>query len=100
MIIYKHTKHAINNEMKACKQYIWELEIYTKTDEATLHVSKTRWSSHQTSLESDASKKVLFKHGTHPLQGTYTLTSCESPHLHQIQEGWSLVPISYWVHGG
>ena len=28
---------------------------------------------------------VPFKHRTHPPQGTITLTSWESPHLHQIQ---------------
>ena len=42
IIIYKHTKHAIDNEMKACKQYIWELEIYTKTDEDTSLILQTK----------------------------------------------------------
>ena len=41
--------------MKACKQNK-ELEIVTKTYEATLHVSKNKVVLQQTSLESDASK--------------------------------------------
>ena len=34
IVIYKHKKHAINNDMKACKNKR-ELEIDTKIDEGT-----------------------------------------------------------------
>ena len=33
-------------------------------------------------------------------QGTKSLTSCESPHLHQIQMVGTLVPIFFWVLEG
>ena len=86
--------------MKACNQK-WELEIDTKTDEgASLGLQTNGGPLHQSPLESVASKNVSFKHGTHPLQGTYTLTLCESPHLHQKAKRWSLIPISFWVHEG
>ena len=32
--------------------------------------------------------------------GINSLTSCESPHVHQTQEVGTLVPIFFWVHGG
>ena len=83
IIIMKH-QNMLKSTMKACK-HKWELEIVTKTVRVHLYVSKLRWSSHQTPLESDASKIVTFKLGTHPPQGTITLTSSESPHLHQIK---------------
>ena len=68
--------------MKACK-YKRELEIDTKTDEGTSLVLQTNGGPlHQTPLESDASKLFCLRHGAHPLQGTNTLTLCESPLLH------------------
>ena len=64
IIIIKHDMLKINH-MKACK-HKWKLEIVTKTKRAHLYVSKPRWSSHQTPLESDASKIVTIKLGMHP----------------------------------
>ena len=54
ILIMKHQNILKMNNMKACK-HNWELEIVTKTNRAHLYVSKPRWSSHQTPLESDAS---------------------------------------------
>ena len=54
--IMKH-QNMLKSIMEACK-HKWELEIVTKTMSVHLYVSKPRWSSHQTLLESDASKIV------------------------------------------
>ena len=56
------------NNMKACK--LNGLEIVFKNHEGKSLGSKPRWSSHQTPIESDASKIVTIKLGTHPPQGT------------------------------
>ena len=55
--------------MKACKLNE-ELEIVTKTKRTHLYISKPWWSSHQTPLESDASKSITIYLGTHSPQGT------------------------------
>ena len=55
--------------MKACK-HEWQLEIVTKNHEGKSLGSKPRLSSHQTPLESDASKIVTIKLGKHSPRGT------------------------------
>ena len=57
IIIMKH-QNMLKLTMEACK-HKWELEIVIKTMRVHLYVSKPRWSSHQTPLESDASKSVI-----------------------------------------
>jgi len=84
--------------MKACK-YKWELEIVIKTKKVHLYVSKVWWLFHQTPLESDAYKLVIIKFGTHPPQGTITLTSSEIPHLHQKNRSGLWYPYSFGSMG-
>ena len=62
-IAFIHNEHE-NQDMlkiineKACKQHK-ELETVIKTNRINLQVLKPWWSSHQISLESDASKSVI-----------------------------------------
>ena len=58
IIIMKKNQNMLKiNNMKACKLN-GSLEIVTKNHEGKFLGSKPRWSSHQTPLESDASKIV------------------------------------------
>ena len=84
IILMKH-QNMLKSTMEVCK-YKWELEIVTKPMRATLQISKTMVVlSTKLPLKVMHPNSPLLKFGTHPLQGTITLTSCESPHLHQIQ---------------
>ena len=56
-IIMKSQNMLKINNVKACKLNE-ELEIIIKTKRTHLYTSKSWWSSHQTPLESDASKIV------------------------------------------
>ena len=97
-IAFKHNdilKSSIRKHVNINK----ELDIVTKTNRANLQVSKIMVVLPPNFLEGDASNVVSIKLKRIHHQGTKTLTSNESPRLHQIQQEWILVPILYWVHG-
>ena len=99
IIIMKNQNMLKINNMKACKVNGSQRQLSKPLGQIS-RSPKHDGPSTKLSLKVMHPKLSPFSSERTHHQGTNTLTSSEIPHLYQLQQGWLLVSIPYWVHGG